>query len=70
MGELIKHKKTAIAQGTPHGQIVYFTEFLATAGIFDNWVKACPLHYTSPNASRVRDVLGTLMLGVLSGSKR
>jgi hypothetical protein len=35
-----------------------------------DWVKSCPLHYTSPNASRVRDVLGTLMLGVLSGSKR
>ena len=58
------------AQATPHGQIVYFAEFLATAGIFDNWVKTCPLHYTSPNASSVRDVLGTLMLGVLSGSKR
>ncbi len=58
------------AQATPHGQIVYFAEFLATAGIFDKWVKTCPLHYTSPNASRVRDVLGTLMLGVLSGSKR
>src|SRR5674476_525871 len=53
------------AQATPHGQIVYFAEFLATAGIFDNWVKTCPLHYTSPNASRARDVLG-----VLSGSKR
>ena len=24
------------AQATPHGQIVYFAEFLATAGIFDN----------------------------------
>ena len=28
------------AQATPHGQIVYFAEFLATAGIFDNWVNA------------------------------
>jgi hypothetical protein len=53
------------AQATPHGQIVYFAEFLATAGIFDNWVQACPLHYSSPNACRARDVLGTLMLGVL-----
>jgi len=51
------------AQVTPHGQIVYFAEFLATAGIFDNWVKS-PLRYTSPNASSVRDVLGTLMLGI------
>ena len=28
------------AQATPHGQIVYFAEFLATAGIFDKRVKA------------------------------
>ncbi|MGB4583273.1 MAG: hypothetical protein WBI05_04005 [Rhodoferax sp.] len=50
--------------------LVKLGALLATAGIFDNWVKTCPLHYTSPNASSVRDVLGTLMLGVLSGSKR
>jgi hypothetical protein len=58
------------AQATPHGQIVLFAEFLATAGVFDRWVQACPLHYSSPNASRPRDVLGTLMLGILAGSKR
>ncbi len=58
------------AQATPHGQIVFFAEFLATAGVFDRWVQACPLHYSSPNASRTRDVLGTLMLGILAGSKR
>ena len=39
------------AQVAPHGQIVYFAEFLATAGIVDKWVKTCPLHYTRPNAS-------------------
>ena len=58
------------AQATPHGQLVFFAEFLATAGVFDRWVDACPLSYTSPNASRARDVLGTLMLGILAGSKR
>jgi hypothetical protein len=51
------------AQATPHGQIVFFAEFLATAGVFDRWVQACPLRYSSPNASRPHDVLGTLMLG-------
>jgi hypothetical protein len=51
------------AHATPHGQIVFFAEFLATAGVFDRWVQGCPLHYSSPNASRPRDVLGTLMLG-------
>jgi hypothetical protein len=58
------------AQATPHGQLVFFAEFLATAGVFDRWVDACSLHYSSPNASRARDVLGTLMLGILAGSKR
>ncbi|MGH6625778.1 MAG: transposase, partial [Burkholderiaceae bacterium] len=58
------------AQATPRGQIVFFAEFLATAGVFDRWVQACPLHYSNPNASRSRDVLGTLMLGILAGSKR
>lgn len=58
------------AQATPHGQIVFFAEFLATAGVFDRWVQACPLHHDSPNASRPHDVLGTLMLGILAGSKR
>ncbi|HET9643409.1 MAG TPA: hypothetical protein VFP68_08640 [Burkholderiaceae bacterium] len=33
-------------------------------------MEQCPLNYTSPNASSKRDVLGTLMLGILSGSKR
>jgi hypothetical protein len=58
------------AQATPHGQIVFFAEFLATAGVFDRWVEDCALRYSSPNASRPRDVLGTLMLGILAGSKR
>ena len=58
------------AQATPHGQVVFFAEFLATAGVFDRWVDGCPLRYSSPNASSARDVLGTLMLGILAGSKR
>jgi hypothetical protein len=58
MGGRIHVRWDHAAQATPHGQIVYFAEFLATAGIFDNWVKTCPLHYTSPNASSVRDLLG------------
>jgi len=58
------------AQATPHGQLVFFAEFLATAGVFDRWVAGCPLSYSSPTASAKRDVLGTLMLGILAGSKR
>jgi hypothetical protein len=58
------------AQATPHGQLVFFAEFLATAGVFDRWVQSCPLSYSSPNASGKREVLGTLMLGILAGSRR
>lgn len=29
------------AQATPHGQLVFFAEFLATAGVFDRWVQEC-----------------------------
>jgi hypothetical protein len=54
------------APATPHGQLVYFAQFLATAGIFDEWVNTCPLSYTRPNASTVHDVLGTLMMGILA----
>jgi len=58
------------AQATPNGQLVFFAEFLATAGIFERWVEDCPLAYTSPNAPSKRDVLGTLMLAILAGHKR
>ena len=70
MGGRVHVRWDETAQATPHGQIVFFAEFLATAGVFDRWVRGCPLHYSSPNASRPRDVLGTLMLGILAGSKR
>ena len=46
---------------TAYGQMPYFIEFLKTAGLFDDWVAACPLDYRSPNAPDERDVLGTLL---------
>ena len=41
--------------------------FLAVTGVFERWVSACPLSYSSGNAPTKRDVLGTLMLGLLAG---
>ena len=38
--------------------------------MFDSWVAACPLHYTSPNAPKKRDVLGTMVLSILAGHWR
>src|SRR6266851_2415913 len=50
--------------------MAFFIEFLKTSGRFDAWVEECPLQYTSPNAPRKRDVLGTILLSVLSGHWR
>ena len=58
------------AAATPHGQLVFFAEFLAATGVFERWVSACPLEYRSGNAPDKRDVLGTLMLGMLAGHRR
>jgi len=49
---------------------VFFAEFLATTGVFERWVSGCPLAYRSGNAPDKRDVLGTLMLGLLAGHRR
>lgn len=55
---------------TPLGQLVFFSQFLATAGLFSDWVRTCPLKFTSPNAPTLTDLLGTIVLSVLSGQKR
>ena len=52
------------------GQMAFFIEFLKISGQFDEWVKDCPLEYTSPNAPAKRDVLGTILLSVLAGHWR
>ena len=48
----------------------YFVEFLETSGLFEAWVKDCPLSYTSPNAPDKRAVLAMLLLSVLAGQRR
>src|SRR5277367_5814255 len=55
---------------TPLGQLPFFIDFLKTAGLFEAFVADCPLNYTSPNASKTRDVVGTAMLSMLAGHKR
>lgn len=55
---------------TPLGQLPFFIEFLKTAELFEPWVADCPLEYRSPNAPKVRDILGTVLLSILSGQKR
>jgi len=55
---------------TPLGQMAFFIDFLKTAGLYEPWVTECPLYYTSPNAPKKRDVLGTVLLSVLAGHHR
>ena len=55
---------------TPLGQLPFFVDFLKAAGLFDAFIADCPLHYTSANAPKNREVFGTAMLSILSGHKR
>src|SRR3990167_7182561 len=55
---------------TPIGQLVFFVQFLKTCNLYAPWVDDCPLYYYSPNAPSKNDVLGTLLLAVLSGQKQ
>ena len=55
---------------TSLGQLSFFIEFLKRTELFDQWVANCPLQLTSPNAPTQRDILGTILLSVLSGHTR
>ena len=55
---------------TPVGQLVFFAQYLECSNLFKMWVDDAPLYYSSNNAPKPKDVLGTLMLSVLSGHKR
>lgn len=55
---------------TAMGQLTYFAQYLETTGLFESWIKSCPLKYTSPNAPEIVDVLGTWMLSILDGHRR
>ncbi len=55
---------------TPMGQLSFFIEFLKTTKLFDGLVGDCPLELKSNNASKVRDVLGSMVLSILSGHTR
>lgn len=55
---------------TPLGHLAFFTEYLKVSGRLDALVADCPLHYSSPNAPKKRDVLGTAVLAILAGQWR
>lgn len=69
-GGQIKVRWDENGQATAQGQMAFFIEFLSATGLFDQWVRDCPLNYKSPKGSTPRDIQGTWMLSVLSGHWR
>jgi len=55
---------------TALGQLAFFAEYLQATGLFEGWLKSCPLSYKSPNAPELVDVLGTWMLSIRDGHWR
>jgi len=55
---------------TTSGQMIFFVAYLKLSGIWDKFVAECPIIYTSHNAPNTRDILGTILLSILSGHKR
>jgi hypothetical protein len=55
---------------TSLGHLAFFIEYLKCGGRFDALIADCPLSYTSRNSPEVRDVIGTAVLGILSGCWR
>ncbi len=58
------------AQVTPLGQLPFFIQFLKVGHLFEPWVTGCPLKYESNNAPKKVNVLGSLLLSILSGHTR
>lgn len=58
------------AKVTPMGSVVFFAQYLETGGLMDRLCTGTPLNYTSNNAPKERDVLGTTILSILNGQRR
>jgi hypothetical protein len=60
----------AEAKVTPMGSLVFFAQYLQTGGLMDRLCEGTPLAYSSNNAPKERDVLGTVVLSILNGQTR
>lgn len=55
---------------TRNGYLPHFVQFLHESGQLENLINTCPIEYSSNNAPEVKDVIGTIVLSILSGHKR
>ncbi len=60
----------AEAKVTPMGSVVFFAQYLQTGGLLDRLCQDTPFAYSSHNAPKERDVLGTIVLSILNGQTR
>lgn len=58
------------ASVTPIGQLPFFIHYLKLGHRFEPWVEDCPLSDESNNAPGKVDILGSLLLSILSGHNR
>ena len=61
------------AQDTPttrEGQLLFFAQFLRAGHRWEDFLRDCPLTYGGNRGSGAANVLGTVMLGILSGHWR
>ena len=65
VGARLPEERMRILKLTPH-----FIKFLKTSGRFDAWAEDCPMEFAARNKPEKRDVLGTILLSVLSGHWR
>ena len=55
---------------TREGQLIFFFQFLQAGGRWEEFLRDCPLHYTGNRGSGAPNVMGTVLLSVLSGHWR
>lgn len=55
---------------TREGQLIFFFQFLQAGARWQEFLCECPLHYTGNRGSGALNVMGTVMLSVLSGHWR
>ena len=54
---------------TPLGQLPFFIDYLKQADLFNPFVSDCPMRFSSPNAPKVQDILGTMILSIVAGGR-
>ena len=47
------------AAATAQAQLAFFAAFLATSGVYQEWVRICPLHYSSNHQDALRQAAGS-----------